>query len=46
MTEELNFEAYLFISRKKFEIQLLDKKNLNQVKIITIKLETNLYLHM
>ena len=31
MTEELNFEAYLFISQKKFEIQLLDKKNLKNV---------------
>ena len=31
MTEELNFEAYLFISRKKFEIQLLDKKNLKNI---------------
>ena len=27
MTEELNFEAYLSISQKKFEIYLLDKKN-------------------
>ena len=31
MTEELNFEAYLVISRKKFEIQLLDKKNLKNI---------------
>ena len=31
MTEELNFEAYLIISRKKFEIQLLDKKNLKNI---------------
>ena len=31
MTEELNFEAYLIISQKKFEIQLLDKKNLKNI---------------
>ena len=31
MTEELNFEAYLVISQKKFEIQLLDKKNLKNI---------------
>ena len=30
MTEEINFEAYLVISRKKFEIQLLDKKKLKE----------------
>ena len=31
MTEELNFEAYLFISQKKFENQLLDKENVKNV---------------
>jgi len=31
MIKELNFEAYLFISQKKFEIQLLDKKNLKNI---------------
>ena len=31
MTEELDFEAYLVISQKKFEIQLLDKKNLKNI---------------
>ncbi len=31
MTEELNFEAYLVISQKKYEIQLLDKKNLKNI---------------
>ena len=31
MTDELNFEAYLVISQKKFEIQLLDKKNLKNI---------------
>ena len=31
MTEELNFEAYLVISQKKFEIQLLDKKSLKNI---------------
>ncbi|MBD1152449.1 hypothetical protein IDH08_03640 [Pelagibacterales bacterium SAG-MED22] len=31
MTEELNFEVYLCISKKKFEIYLLNKKNLKNV---------------
>ena len=31
MTEELSFEAYLSISQKKFEIYVLDKKNLKNV---------------
>ena len=31
MTEELNFEVYLNISNKKFEIYLLDKKNLKNI---------------
>ena len=31
MNEELNFEAYLVISQKKFEICLLDKKNLKNI---------------
>ena len=31
MNEELNFEAYLIISQKKFEIYLLDKKNLKNI---------------
>tara|TARA_B100000989_G_C19490598_1_gene449588 strand:+ start:801 stop:1505 length:705 start_codon:yes stop_codon:yes gene_type:complete len=31
MTKELNFEAYLIISQKKFEIYLLDKKNLKNI---------------
>ena len=31
MTEELSFEAYLGISQKKFEIYLLDKKNLKNI---------------
>ena len=31
MNEDLNFEAYLSISQKKFEIYLLDKKNLKNV---------------
>ena len=31
MTEELSFEAYLSISQKKFEIYLLDKKNLKNI---------------
>ncbi len=31
MTEELSFEAYLSLSHKKFEIYLLDKKNLKNI---------------
>ena len=31
MTEELSFEAYLGLSQKKFEIYLLDKKNLSNI---------------
>ena len=31
MTEELIFEVYLSISQKKFEIYLLDKKNLKNI---------------
>ena len=31
MTDDLNFEAYLSISQKKFEIYLLDKKNLSNI---------------
>jgi len=31
MTDELSFEAYLSISHKKFEIYLLDKKNLKNI---------------
>ena len=31
MTDQLNFEAYLSISKKKYEIYLLDKKNLKNV---------------
>ena len=31
MTEELNFEAYLGLSQKKFEIYLLDKKSLKNI---------------
>ena len=39
MTEEFNFEAYLSISQKKFEIFLLDKKNLKNVYRKEINLE-------
>ena len=31
MTEELSFEAYLILSQNKFEIYLLDKKNLKNI---------------
>ena len=44
MTEELSFEVYLGISQKKFEIYLLDKKNLNNVykEEIYLKNDSNL----
>ena len=31
MIEEVDFETYLFVSKKKFEIFLLDKKNLKNL---------------
>ncbi len=31
MTDELNFEAYLSISNRKYKIYLLDKKNLKNI---------------
>lgn len=39
MTEELNFEAYLVISQKKFEICLLDKKKLKNIFKEEIQIE-------
>tara|TARA_B100000989_G_scaffold275542_1_gene235160 strand:+ start:320 stop:1024 length:705 start_codon:yes stop_codon:yes gene_type:complete len=43
MTEEIIFEAYLSISQNKFEIYLLDKKNLNNIykEEVKIKNDTN-----
>ncbi len=41
MNEKLNFEAYLSISQKKFEIYLLDKKNLKNIYKEELHLETN-----
>ena len=40
MTEELNFEVFLVISQKKFEICLLDKKNLKNIFKEEIQFET------
>ena len=40
MNEELNFEAYLIISQKKFEICLLNKKNLKNIFKEEIQFET------
>ncbi len=40
MTEELNFEVYLSISQKKFEIYLLDKKNLKNIYKEELHLES------
>ena len=31
MSDQLNFEAYLSISEKKYEIYLLDKENLKNI---------------
>ena len=44
MTKELSFEVYLSISQKKFEIYLLDKKNLKNIykEEIIIKNDTDL----
>ena len=44
MTDEASFEAYLSISKKKFEIYLLDKKNLKNIykEEINIKNDTDL----
>tara|TARA_E500000178_G_scaffold171014_1_gene170310 strand:- start:2236 stop:2940 length:705 start_codon:yes stop_codon:yes gene_type:complete len=44
MTEESSFEAYLSISQKKFEIYLLDKKNLKNIykKEVYLKNDSNL----
>tara|TARA_Y200000002_G_scaffold350047_1_gene327151 strand:+ start:31 stop:735 length:705 start_codon:yes stop_codon:yes gene_type:complete len=41
MTEELNFEVYLSISYKKFEIFLLDKKNLKNIYHQELYLESD-----
>ena len=44
MTDEVSFEAYLSISKEKFEIYLLDKKNLKNIykEEINIKNDTDL----
>jgi len=39
MTDELSFEAYLSLSHKKFEIYLLDKKNLKNIYKEEVHLE-------
>ncbi len=44
MTDELSFEAYLSISQKKFEIYLLDKKNLKNIYNEEVNLENDLGL--
>ena len=44
MTDELSFEAYLSISQKKFEIYLLDKKNLKNIYKEEVNLENDLGL--
>ena len=41
MTEELSFEVYLSISQKKFEIYLLDKKNLKSIYQEEVYLESD-----
>jgi len=42
MTDELSFEAYLSLSHKKFEIYLLDKKNLKNIYKEEVYLENGL----
>ena len=44
MTDEFSFEAYLSISQKKFEIYLLDKKNLKNIYNEEVNLENDLGL--
>ena len=41
MTDELSFESYLSISQKKFEIYLLDKKNLTNIYKEEFKVENS-----
>ena len=41
MTDELSFEVYLSISQKKFEIFLLDKKNLKNIYKHEVYLEND-----
>ena len=41
MTDELSFEAYLSISQKKFQIYLLDKKNLKNIYKEEVYLENS-----
>ncbi len=41
MTEEIIFEAYLSISQNKFEIYLLDKKNLNNIYKEEVKIKND-----
>tara|TARA_B100001057_G_scaffold10479_1_gene9964 strand:+ start:1224 stop:1928 length:705 start_codon:yes stop_codon:yes gene_type:complete len=44
MTEELSFQVYLVISKKKFEIYLFDKENLKNIYKQEINLENDLDL--
>ena len=41
MTEETNFETYLYLSNNKFEIFLFDKKNIKNLFQETITIENN-----
>ena len=41
MTEDLSFEVYLSISKKKFEIYLLNKKNLKNILKMNFLLKMN-----
>ena len=41
MTKELSFEAYLSVSKKKYEIYLLDKKNLKNIYKEELNLEND-----
>ena len=44
MTDQLSFEAYLSLSHKKFEIYLLDKKNLKNIYKEEIYVENDIDL--
>tara|TARA_Y100000768_G_scaffold365053_1_gene325999 strand:- start:670 stop:1374 length:705 start_codon:yes stop_codon:yes gene_type:complete len=41
MTDELSFEVYLSISNKRYEIYLLDKKNLKNIYMEELNIENN-----
>ena len=45
MTDKLNFEVYLSISKKKFGIYLLDKINLKNIKVVDARIKNQIILN-